>query len=425
MATNFDSRQSEYRGILQQLFPYATVTTLDLLLQSIDSDLTSPLKVDAANPASLVLSVGPAIVSNPESNRQRSISFINNLLPAFSSGTVTFPSSSGGNITTSTGGSTVLTVPSNQYIKVLLYMDQTGHILTVTGAPNVAEANALVPPPIPSTLAFAYVSIFNNAGTIQNIAQNKVFQFVGGGSSGSNFPWIAKQAPLTNGSTSLSVTFLPPQPDTSYVVLGMMGNTTDAFPQYQQVEITNKTVNGFTFTWNHPLDSGNYFLSYIVPPKTLPAAEVAIGAGATSLAATLPIAQGGSGYGVIAELQNTVDANPQFQAIVIGSNTSNTVNLEWNVATDSVNYKGVYVIGAVGQVAIPNSATSVTVSLPVNPGTPNFGIVASIQNTTDVNPQFQPMIISAASSGSVTFSWNIPRDTGNYLLNYYAISLTN
>lgn len=180
----FDFRQSKIYGILQQLVPYLSDQTGDVLMASVDSDLTPPLRVDASNPASLVVNVGPSIVSNAQSGRQKSLSFINNAIPTFVSGTATFPSISGGNITTSTGGSTVLTVASNNYVQVLLSMDSSGHILTTVGTPNAVQANALVPPTPANTSPFAYVTIFNNAGTIANISQSSIFQFAGSGGSG-------------------------------------------------------------------------------------------------------------------------------------------------------------------------------------------------------------------------------------------------
>lgn len=235
--------------------------------------------------------------------------------------------------------------------------------------------------------------------------------------------YIAKKTNLTTGTTFLTVT-IPSQPDTSYTVLGMMGNTTDSFPQYQEVEVTSKSVSGFTFTWNHSLDSSSYFLSYVVLFKTIPQIEAAVGSGANTLASILPIAQSGSGYGVIAALQNTVDAHPQFQTVVIGSNSTTTANFEFNTATDTANYVVTYALTATGQVTIPNSATSVVIPMPVNFNTASYAIIASVQNTVDAHPQFQPLVITSQSGVSATISWNIPRDTGSYLLNYYAISLT-
>lgn len=265
---------------------------------------------------------------------------------------------------------------------------------------------------------------YNSVLNAFRVFQDGSWSNLSSGGSGGNI-YVAKQVVLTNGTTSFAVSFTTPQPDTSYIVLGMMVNTVDAFPQYQQLEITSKSTTGFVFSWNHPIDSANYSISYIVPPKTLPVAETPISLGANTLASTLLIAQGSSGYGVIAELQNIVDAHPQFQSVVVGANTTNTVNLSWNVATDTANYVATYMIGAVGQIAVSNGVTSVTVPLPVNYNAINYGIVASMQNTIDPNPRFQPMVVTAVSGQSVTFSWNAITDTANYLLNYYAISATS
>lgn len=243
---------------------------------------------------------------------------------------------------------------------------------------------------------------------------------IGGGGSSS---YVAKKMALTSNATSIVVT-IPAQPDTSYIVLAMMGNVTDALPQYQQVEVTAKSTSGFTFKWNHPLDSNNYFISFIIPFKSIPEVEASIGSGMNILSSTLPMPQPWSGYGVIAQLQNTVDTNPQFQTVVVAANSSTSVNLDWNDNTDSVNYQAVYMIQPTGQVSIPNGASSVTINLPVNFNTSSYAIVATIQNTVDAFPQYQPLLITAQSGASATIGMNNLTDASTYLLNYYAISLT-
>jgi hypothetical protein len=455
---------------------------------------------------------------------------------------------------------------------------------------------------------------------------SRINAILAGASAASGY--IAKQTPLTSGSTSYTVT-IPSQPDISYVLLAIMGNLIDAHPQYQQVEVTNKATTGFTFTWNVPLDSANYFISYIVLPKSLSQSETSVGYGVD----TVSISQNDSGIS-IAQLQNLIDPNPQFQPVVIGGSSSassvttkqyvsgsgvytpspgvssirvivvgaggggggtdgtagnggtttfgssfitctggsggtagtsngrggaggtatipsglggpggfngasgqgsnistnsgggdpggmggaspfggagsgswltagtnaaansgsgggggassgtstiggggggaggyadviitnpatyaysvgvagtagigfyaggtggngyivieesyglninSILTVEWNVPTDTANYTAASMTGGSGQVAIPNSATSVTVTLPVNYGVANYAIVASVQNTVDSNPQYQPLLITAETAGTATIGWNVPRDTGNYFLNWYAISLT-
>ena len=628
-----DDRQVVNRAILQELFPWVGGQTLDILMASINSDLTPPLKIDATSTPSLTINIGPAIVSNPESNRNKTIPFIGNSIPTFAGGTITFPSASGGNITTSTGGTFPLTLPSGDYVQILLELDSSGNLQVVIGTPNASLPAALIPSQSGPALAFGYVTLQNIGGTIQNVSQSNIYYFSGGGSGSSPTSWVAKKVALASGSTSASFSFSSPQPDLSYVVFDMMGNTTDLHPQFQQVEVTGKTTAGFTAKWNVPLDTANYFLCYIVPPKTIPQSEVAVGSGSSSVS----VSQTGIGW-VLAQLQNTVDSHPQFQPVLIGSNsgistiptvqtilsgsgtyttptgpaplylrvrmvggggggggagagggtglggtggtttfgtsllvanggvggangidgpmggtaslgvgptgialsggsgmggvfgnmtgmpgasspfggagggryytstspaysaTPNTgsggggggstsqysgaggaaggyidatinnpsatyaynvgtggaggvgsfntggdggsgviiveayysaginptssATVEWNVNTDTANYVMANMSGATGQVAVSNGATTATITLPTNYGAASYAIVATTQNTVDSHPQFQPLVLTAQNPGSATISWNAPRDTGNYLLNYYVISLT-
>lgn len=193
-----DSRQVTLREFLEQIASAshyagttdakpANQTELDNLLRAIDDELTPPLRLDASSPNDLVVSVGAAVITNSESARSRSIPHIGALLPnSFSSGTVTFPATSGGTITVSPGNNGTLTVPSNEYIKVLIYMDATGALNVLPGVADAVEANASVLAAPKKTLPIGYVTLFNNAGTIDNIAQSKIYQFGSGGGAGAS-----------------------------------------------------------------------------------------------------------------------------------------------------------------------------------------------------------------------------------------------
>jgi hypothetical protein len=65
---------------------------------------------------------------------------------------------------------------------------------------------------------------------------------------------------LTTGTTSQVVSFTTDMPDTNYCVFPTLENTVDGSPQFQPLLVTNKTLSGYTVTWNAPLDSGNYYL---------------------------------------------------------------------------------------------------------------------------------------------------------------------
>lgn len=338
MFPSIDTRQLVNRAILQELFPWAGSKTLDVLLSSISQDLTPPFKIDANSPASLVVNIGPSSVLNSISGRNKSASFLGSAIPIFSSGTVTFPSSSGGNIVASPGGSTPLTLPSGDYVQVLLAIDESNNLNIVVGTPNAVLANALVPSPNASTQPFGYVTVFNNSGTIQNVTQSNCYQFYGSGSGSGSGGGQAQEVELTVGTTSQVVTFPVPQGSTSYIINGSIYNPTDPNPEYFPITITNKTTTTATFSWNQPLDTGDYFLDWSISPGLAEqAGEAPVSMGATSVTVTMPLSIGSTNYIVNAEMADYTDAFPQFQPVVITQKTASTFTVSWNAPTETNN----------------------------------------------------------------------------------------
>lgn len=191
-----DARQIGLRKLLEQLgnrthhegtadSKPAGISELDNLLDSIDLELTQPLRLDASNPADLTINVGPAIVTNTENDRNRTIPHVGSLLPNdFASGTIVFPSTSGNSVVVTPGNDNILTVSNNEYIKVLIYLDANGDLNVLPGTPNAVEADANVLPPPTNSLPIGYVTLFNNAGTIDNLSQSSIFQFGTGAGGG-------------------------------------------------------------------------------------------------------------------------------------------------------------------------------------------------------------------------------------------------
>jgi hypothetical protein len=68
---------------------------------------------------------------------------------------------------------------------------------------------------------------------------------------------------LTNGSSSITVTFPVPMPDANYVVTCNFVNYVDSDPDYQPILISNQSATGFTAKWNYPLETGNMRLGYV------------------------------------------------------------------------------------------------------------------------------------------------------------------
>jgi hypothetical protein len=240
-----------------------------------------------------------------------------------------------------------------------------------------------------------------------------------------NILWVAQEVSLISGITSVNVNFTTPQSDISYVVFATMENLVDATPIYQQIEVTAKTVNGFTASWNTATDTANYIMSFIIPPKTFTAVEQQIFSPATAATITLPLAQGSTAYPVLAQFQNLVDAMPQFETVVVNAKNTGNFGTVWNAPVDTNNY---YMVAALaGTVTRQGSSgnNTMVVNLPVSYGTASaYALVATWQNLVDPNPKFQPVVITAKTANTVTISWNDLLDTNNYFLNCYTISKT-
>ena len=178
--SNLDIRQVLSHDPLDQIVN-AAETTGDVILRAIDSELTVPLQLSASDGPDLVVSIGPIVVQNPTTGRNRSIPFINGALPNFTAGTITFPAASGGNITFAPSAPpVVLTCASTKYVKVLFFIDDVGSLSAVVGS-KAATASAAVVPALPdSVFGIGYITVHNTSGTIDNITNSDITQFVNG-----------------------------------------------------------------------------------------------------------------------------------------------------------------------------------------------------------------------------------------------------
>lgn len=195
-----DARQVTLRQYLDQIALLSVYTgtadakpanqsELDNLLASISSQLTPLLRMNASAVPDLVVSVGSGDITDAETNRRRAIPHVGASYVQFTSGTITFPASSGGNIVCSPGNSTVLTCGSGNYCAVLVYLDGNGDLNTITGADSAVLGTAItgLPPSPDETLPLGFIVVENIGGVIQNISQQSIAQFgtgAGGGGSG-------------------------------------------------------------------------------------------------------------------------------------------------------------------------------------------------------------------------------------------------
>ena len=86
-------------------------------------------------------------------------------------------------------------------------------------------------------------------------------------------------------------------------------------------------------------------------------------------------------------------------------------------ATPTLTTLGVFA----GEATIGSAATSVSITYSTAFANTSYSITGTISNTTDTNPFYIPVTVTAKSTTGATFSWNDPMPTGNAILNWNAI----
>jgi hypothetical protein len=89
----------------------------------------------------------------------------------------------------------------------------------------------------------------------------------------------------------------------------------------------------------------------------------------------------------------------------------------WATSTSSLTGLGI----RSGNTSLSSGSTTQAVTFSSTLGTTSYALVASILNTTDTNPQFQPVTITALSATGFSVKWNAPTDSANYVLHWHAI----
>lgn len=75
-----------------------------------------------------------------------------------------------------------------------------------------------------------------------------------------------------------------------------------------------------------------------------------------------------------------------------------------------------------GNATLASGLTTKAVTFSTAFGSTNYSVTANLLNTTDTNPQFQPITITAQSTTGFTATWNEPTATANYVLSWHAIA---
>lgn len=188
MATKLDNRQSRQRVLLDQLVE-TTDVKLDTLLNLINDELQPPLRLRQTTPISRVINLDATTVATKDGSdghgRTKSIRPINGVLPSFTPGSFTVPSSPGG-VFSATGivFATAYSLPlmsANQWLKTMVALNSDGQVVLTFGSVGASESAAGLPDVDTGTLPIGYVSInTNGSNQVNNIDGGKIYQFAGG-----------------------------------------------------------------------------------------------------------------------------------------------------------------------------------------------------------------------------------------------------
>ena len=181
--TTSDDRQWLHRNSLSRLSGAPSVEGDDII-ESINEEMTPPLDMLASATPDLVLNVGSIEKANTLTGLNRSIPPINDIIPSFSSGTITLPATSGGNIVTSVGADPVLTISDDSFLKIGVNLNENGEFELAFGTEGASLAAATNPPSINKTYAIGYIVARTVGSAVQNVENSDIYQYVGGGSGG-------------------------------------------------------------------------------------------------------------------------------------------------------------------------------------------------------------------------------------------------
>lgn len=153
----------------------ADSTELKNILSGINSELNLSYFLSESTTPDLVLNISTDTFQNSETSLNRTHTQTNN---SFSGGTVEFPAADAGVIVVTPGLDSTLSLSSGNFKKVLVQIDESGQLSIKQGAEAASAALAEAPEADGRNVGIGYVVLENNAGVIQNITNDIIFQYV-------------------------------------------------------------------------------------------------------------------------------------------------------------------------------------------------------------------------------------------------------
>ena len=183
--SKLDARQHDTHNPLDQLTTTSNAIG-DALLRSTDRECTPPLVLQAVGTTgSMVVAIGAVSVSNPVadggSDRKHAQPHILNSLPAgFTGGTVTFPSAGTGSIVFSAGDPLPISVSTNRYLPIVVFLRGDGTIGATGGIEGTGATGTTMPMIARWVIPVGHIMLHRGATGLDPVTNSAITQFLGG-----------------------------------------------------------------------------------------------------------------------------------------------------------------------------------------------------------------------------------------------------
>lgn len=244
------------------------------------------------------------------------------------------------------------------------------------------------------------------SGTVTNVSVASANGFAGTVATSSTTPVITVKTTITGLLKGNGTAISAATPGTDYVIPS--GSITG-------------TASNITATTNSTLTT--------LSALSLPGTQVIgnISGNAANVTGTVVVANGGTGDTSFTANQVILGGTTSTGALtqVAGGTTGQVLTAVSATAAPTWQTPSVPTLSSLGiragNTSISSAATSQAVTFSSTLGSASYGVSCTLVNTTDSNPQMQPITIIAQSATGFTALWSDPTLTANYVLSWTAI----
>lgn len=165
-------------------------------------------------------------------------------------------------------------------------------------------------------------------------------------------------------------------------------------------------------------------------PDTIIVGSVIIPNAATAVSYAYPSPFTNLDYSLQINFTNTIDLSVLFQPAVIIAKTINGFTARWPVPVDTGNYKldfqavVPFILYTSNVESIQNAASQLSLNSAYNQALPLVGGFSNLTDNPATSIVYQTDVLTDTNS-TFTPKWNVPMDTGNYLIDWNSVTVSS